>query len=118
MTQFIKFGLFIIKKEEIKFAEFIEEKKQIRLLVSENGDDKQFVMDCDDNFDFNQICSRLALDLEPISLDRHWKHEFIEQLSGMRSTIRNTGIAIEYLKREIKILKKYIYNLNKKEEKV
>lgn len=114
MTKFIKFGAFIVKKEHIKYAEFMENEKKVKIVIYENGDDKEFIMHCDDDFDLKQINSKLSMDLEPINLEKYWKHEFIEQLSGMRSTIRNTGTSIEYLKREIKILKKHIYNLNKK----
>ena len=118
MTQFIKFAKFIIKKEHIKFARFIDEERQLSLVVSENGEDKIFTMTCDSDYDFRQIFSRLQMDLDAFSIDSDWKHPLIEQVYFARMSVWELDKQLKELTKEFKSLKKYIKSLNNKEEKV
>src|SRR5579872_857084 len=98
--EFIRFDSFIVKKNEIIYAELGDDEKSIILTVKDGTDTKKLRMNYRNSWDAEKCLNFLSVDTDAYTTD-HWQHSLVKQVYFCRENTRECKNEMEKIKKEL-----------------
>lgn len=101
--EFIRFDNFLVKKNDIIYAQ-LEDEKKLKIIIKEGDSTKSLTMIYPSDWEAEKALDILSADTNASTAD-HWQHSLVRQMYGLRGTVRECTKDMEKIKQELKSLR-------------